>query len=246
MTQILVNHLTRMSHPYICVAGIDRVSNEHVRPCLTAGRLPATLSSTVGGPFGLGLVVDLGNVTPRPNAPEIEDVVFIPGSAHATQQARPGTFLGILQQVAKPDLASIFGAVIERHGSTYALPVGQGIGSLGCLEVHQCHLEVTEWNNKKRIKARIEMDGQLSHVAVTDLRLYDPANHAVDTAAVTTVNQILAGNTEIMLSLGVGRPFAKAYDVERHWLQVNGIFPRTDPFWGCSHLPGVLAGLPRF
>ena len=38
------------------------------------------------------------------------------------------------------------------------------------------------------------------------------------------MNQDLHAADEILLAVGLARPFARAGDVERHWLQVNSIY----------------------
>jgi hypothetical protein len=50
--RIIVNHLTRMQPGYICVAGVDVSSGQHVRPELR-GRLTTDLLTLNGGPFDI-------------------------------------------------------------------------------------------------------------------------------------------------------------------------------------------------
>ena len=58
--RIVVNHLTRMMKGYICAAGIDEETNEHVRPVLPGVRLRVDLLEERGGPFSMAALVDLG------------------------------------------------------------------------------------------------------------------------------------------------------------------------------------------
>jgi hypothetical protein len=75
--RIVVNHLTRMRGPRICVAGIDTVSYRYVRPVASPGHpLTRALLRENGGPFGAAALVDIGRVTAVPNAPEMEDHAF--------------------------------------------------------------------------------------------------------------------------------------------------------------------------
>jgi hypothetical protein len=68
--RIVVNHVTRMSSPRICVAGIDPETIEHVRPTTPPTDLiTRSLLREEGGPFGMGAVVDLGAVIPEPTSP---------------------------------------------------------------------------------------------------------------------------------------------------------------------------------
>jgi hypothetical protein len=64
---IVVNHLTRMEVPRICVAGIDPLTGRHVRPVT---RLTDRLTRTMLGTFSLGALVDIGRATPVPQAPD--------------------------------------------------------------------------------------------------------------------------------------------------------------------------------
>jgi hypothetical protein len=75
--QIVVNHVTRMEAPRICVAGFEARELEHVRPT-TPPTDPITrkLLREEGGPFGMGAVVDLGAVASVPSPPEVEDHRF--------------------------------------------------------------------------------------------------------------------------------------------------------------------------
>ena len=78
--KIVVNHLTRMQQGYICVAGVDIETSQHIRPVLLGTRLGINLLARNGGPFDMAVVVDLGKVTPSPQRPEIEDHIFSPSS----------------------------------------------------------------------------------------------------------------------------------------------------------------------
>ena len=70
--RIVVDHLTRMQHGYVCAAGIDVESKAHIRPELPMLRLPATLTATYGGPFDIATEIDLGPVSDIGSAPEVE------------------------------------------------------------------------------------------------------------------------------------------------------------------------------
>jgi len=68
--KIVVNHLTRMQQGYLCVAGLDVNTGEHVRPVLPGQRLPTSLLTRYGGPFDMGVIVDLGAVKATPQRRE--------------------------------------------------------------------------------------------------------------------------------------------------------------------------------
>jgi hypothetical protein len=74
--RIVVNHLTRMQPGYICVAGLDEVTGQHVRPCLNGARLRTSLLQERGGPSDIAAVVDLGFARHIGQPPETEDYLF--------------------------------------------------------------------------------------------------------------------------------------------------------------------------
>jgi len=62
---------------------------------------------------------------------------------------------------------------------------------------------------------------------VTDLRLFTADFSAPDSEAVQGLSEELKGAEEILLSVGLSRPFPRTGETEsRHWLQVNTIFCR--------------------
>ena len=97
--RILVNHLTRMEKGYICVAGIDIKTANHVRPVL-GGRLSTDLLARNGGPFDIACVVALGPTTHVGSPPEMEDYKFDPQKASCLRVASPNKFWELLKQSA--------------------------------------------------------------------------------------------------------------------------------------------------
>jgi hypothetical protein len=72
--RIVVNHVTRMTAPRICVAGVDPKALEDVRPTTTANNpITRELPREEGGPFGIGAVVELGSTQRVSTPPETED-----------------------------------------------------------------------------------------------------------------------------------------------------------------------------
>ena len=72
--KVVINHVTRMKTPRICVAGFDPLGLEHVRPTTSRDDpLERDLLREEGGAFGMGAVVELGEVVPDPSPPEIEE-----------------------------------------------------------------------------------------------------------------------------------------------------------------------------
>src|SRR5216683_4502869 len=119
---------------YICVAGVDLESGQHVRPVLSgAKQLSTTLLARNAGPFEMGVIVDLGTVTPVGQKPEVEDHLFDPSQCTALRVVGPRSFWKLLGEHAKPTLREIFGPdLMKRGASSCAVDVGKGDASLGC------------------------------------------------------------------------------------------------------------------
>ena len=231
--RILINHLTRMGYPYVCVAGID-TDGSHVRPVLDSAQLGRDLLCSEGGPFALGAVVDLGWAYPRRTLPEVEDVVFFPeqvtpaklGMLEAVQFAKH------IKRVAKSSLKEIFGDDLARKSPTAAaVPKDRGEASLGVLRVDgDADLRLGQSNEKHEIRfAFVDKDlGELA-LKVTDLRLWKQDHVNPD---VSKVEDIRSRLNSCMVAVGLTRYWpASFYPGFGHWLQVNNIFPIDDPLW---------------
>jgi hypothetical protein len=227
--RLLVTHLTRMTHPRICVAGIDLGSGEHVRPVRTADD-PLTLADTRerGGIFELGGIVGLTGCSPCGVPPEIEDHAYEPTRSSFERLASGAEVWTALDAVAQPDLATIFGSGLLERGLTYASSTGTGAASLGCLRVSApLDLYVGRSHGQPRLRLAITLEGRDRDLAVTDLRLFRPDFSAPDTTAVAALNDRLRRSEQIILAVGLTRPFQGSGDTEpRHWLQANTIFCR--------------------
>src|SRR5579864_8542576 len=73
---IVINHLTRMRAGYMCAAGIDWETGQHIRPVLSSSLTTLFLRQN-GGPFEVGALVDLGNPRSVGSPPEVEDYHFV-------------------------------------------------------------------------------------------------------------------------------------------------------------------------
>jgi hypothetical protein len=227
--RIVINHLTRMQPGFICAAGIDAESERHVRPVLR-GRLSHELLATHGGPFAIGTWVDLGPTIYAGSAPEVEDYAFTHHVTRAVSVASPTDFWSLLQRVAKPRLADIFGPGLDPNGGGYAIAKGRGLASLGCLiPTGQPELRVF---GTDRLRLR-SSDGALDvMLTVTDVRFYDGDEWSLQPTVVSDVQRRLQRGVPVVLSVGLTRPWQKPGDSEeRHWLQVNGIHLADDPLW---------------
>lgn len=233
--QIVVTHLTRMRHPYICVAGVDK-KGEHRRPVLVDSdgghkQLERNLLRSEGGHFELGAVVDLGNAQPQPTPPEVEDVIFAPVAVTAVKTFDPADFQRILDRLAEDSLRTIFGPDLERLSPTAAaVPEGRGEASLGVLKLTEAGLQVESEFGKQAMRFNFEDPdlGELS-LKVTDLRLWESDHETPATDAVDRIKNHLDG-CHIAVGLTRAREVS-SYPGPRHWLQVNNIFPRNNPLW---------------
>jgi len=227
--RIVINHLTRMQPGYICVAGLDPHTLQHIRPVLR-GRLTRSLLRAEGGPFDIGALVDIGAATGGGVAPEVEDRAFTPWTTTYMSDYEPFSFWALLRESAKPHLAAIFGPELQRTINTCTLSAGTGQASLGCLVPSgRPSLLVNDHNT---IRMRFS-DGMFEVSApVTDLRLYHTDQKTPRLEVITELSTRLARGVPVVLSVGVSREWTKPGDsAPRHWLQVNGIHLGDKPIW---------------
>lgn len=224
--RIVVNHLTRMQPGYICVAGIDPETSEHIRPVLW-GRLPAALLARYGGPFDMAALVDLASVTKAGKPPEVEDRHFERQRAHRIASVPAGEFWRQMQRVAKPSLSDIFGSALRQQGRACVTPAGTGSASLGCLLPASPPVLSMDAQGKPRMDVT---DGVFTvNVSVTDLRLYQGDHVTPDEAVIARVAERIQAGAGVILSVGLTRPYPA--DNPKHWLQVNNIHLEDDPAW---------------
>lgn len=228
--RVIINHLTRMQHPYVCVAGVDD-TRTHKRPVLAAGRLGRDLLRSNGGSFSLGAVVDLGDVQPRPTVPEVEDVIFDSGQTEVVDHLEPVAFRELLEGIAVDSLSAVFGGdLVRKSGSAAAVPLGNGSASLGVIRLEDAELNsrISFGKPEVRLVFTDPLFGELS-IKVTDLRLWEMDQATPATADIEAIKDSLSG---CFVAVGLTRPFAvSSYKGVWHWLQVNNVFPREDPLW---------------
>jgi hypothetical protein len=221
--RIVVNHLTRMDAPRICVAGIDPVSKMHVRPTTPASRrLTRELLVEQGGPLALGALVELGDVRPDPKQPEAEDHLFRPEKAQRLGQLTPSRYLELLLEHAGDRLGGVFGDALVRHEWNYAVDKGHGTASLGILRVRRKPDLVLDRYGKLRL--RLNDEDKPAFLPVTDLRFAEADHKTIRRKLVEDVKDRMRKGVGVLLMLGLARAFQRSDDdCERHWLQVNGI-----------------------
>ena len=227
--KVCLNHLTRMAHPRICVAGVDLDTRRHIRP-ITGRSHTLTRDMLVenGGPFEVGAIVDLGSVTPDPSPPEVEDHWFWPQQARNLGRLPADEYLALIDALAHDGLAAVLGPALERHNWKYAVVAGTGTASLGVLRPEEVKFEVNQFGS---LQVRLDDEQPQAYIPITDLRFYEADQKNVRDAAVDGVNRRLDRGAEAYLMLGLARAFvARGDDTERHWLQVNGVCLSDDPF----------------
>jgi hypothetical protein len=232
--RIVVNHLTRMQPGFICVAGLELDSDEHVRPS-TGDRLSNRLLARYGGPFDIGAIVDLGPTRPAGRPPELEDYSFQPRHARAVGHCPPDEFWARLEAVSSGSLTDLFGRELTRRGPrSCAVDAGRGAASLGCLvPAEPPTLDVQPRPGRPdsmRLRVR---DGRLAlDLGVTDIRLYGPDHVTPDRARIADVAARLGRGVRTILAVGLTRATAGSPDYPPvHWLQVNSIHLADDPAW---------------
>ena len=228
--QILVNHLTRMQPGYVCVAGVDVNTLKHVRPVLRYGRLSADLVRHNGGPLDIASVVDLGPTAYAGHAPEMEDHYFDPTKATWLFDDDPDDYWEFLNQMAYESLPAIFGPELELWDESCTVDVGEGHASLGCLAP-----EEQPWlyvDHRGTVRLVLDYLTPSADLSVTDLRLYERDYRTPRRDLVANVQSRLDAGVEVILSVGLTRPWRKQGDTtERHWLQVNNIHLKDNPSW---------------
>jgi putative nucleic acid modification protein with dual OB domain len=218
--RIVIAHLTRMNTG-ICVAGVTPGNLRNIRPVREYGTLGRSLLRGEGGVFRVGAQIDLGDVTPRPAAPEVEDVVFDPTAIALIEQLPADQLYELLEKKVRPSLTAVFGDSIEKRKRNAAVPQNQGAASLGYLDGAGGLLEVDPWG---KIRFRINDSLGEIHAPVTDIRLVEADNKTVKGNRVTEWARAISRGDPVIVAVGLARAYtAPGDDQQRHWLQVNNI-----------------------
>lgn len=224
--KIVVSHLTRMEPGFVCVAGLDIRTGNHVRPVL-GRRLSRDLLQTNGGVFDIGAVVDLGRTTSVGTAPEVEDHRFSVENLKLNRSMAAQEFWIAIQNSSSIDLATIFGPPLAARGGGCAVDMNSGTASLGCLQLPK--RSVLEVDRYEKIRLRLN-DGRFApNLSVTDLRVYEDDQKTPRQEVVARL-QNRSQNENVLLSVGLARAWKKPGDTDaRHWLQVNNLHFESDP-----------------
>lgn len=228
---IVVTHLTRMYHGHICVAGVEKDTREHVRPVLRGDGIPKELHSRNGGPLEVGAVIDFGPVRRCGAAPEIEDCYFEIRNVRRVGAVGEEQLWNLLDALAAAELPAIFGDCLMTPPGcprSLATPEGQGNASLGVWRP-QCRPRLELESAGQKAKVRLVIDDAGKSLPVTDVRLFQSDMLTCDEAAFHRCREALEGATDVLLCVGLGRPWSPTGSrlPRYHWLQVNGIHLRT-------------------
>jgi hypothetical protein len=219
--RIIVNHVTRMRHPRICVAGINTETFEHVRPVTPpADLITRELLREEGGPFGPGALVDLGRVVPSPSVPEIEDHRFATANAKHIEDLEDEDYLDALEEVAHADIETAFGKdLAEIRPGKLAIPAGHGTRSLAVVRVLEAELRIKFGN----LFLHVRDPDPPAELRVTDARFYEPDQRTVKRNIVEDVNRRLVRGEKTHAMLGLARAMPDDDGGDVHWLQANGL-----------------------
>jgi hypothetical protein len=226
--EILVNHLTRMKAPRICIAGIDSEEWTHVRPVTPpTDLLTRALLAEEGGPLAIGAVVDIGEPAPMPSPPETEDHQISTGDIELVRMVDGSTYLDVLASMADVDLETAFGSDLDRHDWKYTVDVGKGECSLAVVKAQRRpNLEVDDYG---KLTLRFNDPDTPTFLSVTDVRFVESDHQTIKKEAVLDVNRRLKRGVGVFVMFGLSRPFAGSGDEELHWLQVNGLCLEDNP-----------------
>lgn len=222
--RIIVNHVTRMKTPRICVAGVDAETFAHIRPTTPATDLiTRTLLRENGGPFGVGALVDLGPVTAEPSVPETEDHGFVSANARHIKDITDDEYVGVLRQVSAPTIEDAFGPDLECvNYRKYAIEAARGTRSLAVVRLRGSpRLRSDDWG-----KVLLELDHPDTpcSLPMTDVRFYESDQKTIRDDMLDDVNSRLSAGIDAFLMLGLARAFvATGYDRPLHFLQGNGL-----------------------
>lgn len=219
--QIIVNHLTRMKSPRICIAGVDAATFQHVRPVTPATELlTRELLRENGGPFGVGALVDLGEVQACPNPPDSEDHTFTATRASAVQDLEGEVYMELLRTIGVPDLSAGFGPELrEVRARKFAVAAGEGQRSLAVMPLEQGELDIRFGN----LYLDLDQPHARADVRVTDVRFYEPDHTTIKRSIVQDVNTRLRRGVEAHLMMGLARPLNDEQAGEVQWLMANGL-----------------------
>lgn len=242
---IVISHVTKMSPGFVCVAGTDMATGEHIRP-LTNRQLRLAHLSIAGGVFNIGQKVDLGRTRRIGGLPEVEDRHFWEHQVQSVGRVLPDAFWAGLLAGAETRLQSIFGRELQPVGRSCATVSGEGRASLGYLIPSRVlDLRVVPRHGEIGLHDTLRMELLVNQrtfdVPVTDIRFCglrsDGLAWIVYRDIVEEVHERIRADVPLVLAVGLTRAFRRDKDsYSRHWLQINNIHLADNPLWGLDSL----------
>jgi hypothetical protein len=219
--QIVLNHVTRMRSPRICIAGVDPRTGRHVRPTTAKSELlTRDLLAVEGGFVEVGALIDVKDAQPQPVKPEVEDCRCSLAEIQPVRRLDGSEYLELLDSVADDELQDIFGSDLYRPSKwRYAVDAGHGAASLGVLRARWSELSMSYGRPTLRLNA----PDLPAYARVTDVRFFGADQVQVREDVVDDVARRLVKGVSAFAMVGLSRAFADDDGHERHWLQVNGI-----------------------
>lgn len=154
--------------------------------------------------------------------------MFATAAAAGVGHLTADEYLQLLDGIASDDLETIFGPELERRGRSFAIAEGRGAVSLGVLRTHEApELFVDDWGKLRLRLTDVDPPAQLG---VTDLRFVEDDHSTLKPDVIEDVRRRMHCHG-VLLMVGLARAWrAAGDDLERHWLQVNGICLDDQPF----------------
>ncbi len=222
MAQILVTHLTRMSHPYVCVAGIDTETGQHIRPLPPERRLHYDTTAGADG-FGLRRVMELGTVTPATlRAPHLEDRLIDVAAIRTIRMTSGVSFWESLDKRAHQSLDDLWTGDLHYTNQGAYLLADSGLSSLGYLRPEKVRLA----SSGGSVRVTFSAGGRALDCSVTDLSCFAVTQQrfAPDEHAISQLDKELVRGRPCLFAVGLARPWTgRGFGQEECWVQVNGV-----------------------
>jgi hypothetical protein len=234
LSELIITDITRMGGNFICVAGIDP-NGKTIRPLYKDKRIDQDWCCVEGceiRPF-TRIMIDLE--TPRPLPPHTEDYHIGPEKLKILGDCSIDEKLNLLKRNCSKDVASIFGADIQRvTGEGTFIQLNTGNYSLGTVNAKKVFgfkhiLYDDHWDYRINF---IDTEGNEYRLKAVDLTFQTYVDHlrichklSIDEIEGYVNRNIFALN-DIYLRIGLSRGWGKYPD--RCYLQITGIFTFPD------------------
>lgn len=176
----------------------------------------------------MGALLDIGDATPEPSPPEVEDHGFKTANIRHIDDLGSQQFIELMQSVCDQSIETAFGHALQPVGKGYAADEGCGKRSLAVVRAQNPPTLYVDGFRKLRIYLP-DLD-PAPHLSVADVRFVEPDHKTIRTTVWQNVNKRLEAGIEAFLMLGLPRATTMpSDDRSRHWLQLNGLCLVDDP-----------------